>query len=196
MVLDKKKCLFFCWIIIIFSFIYPFLNSFYLINPVESILHYSGQSSIKFLLLTLSITPLIKFLKQPFLIFARKIFGLTSFCYALLHFLVYLFFELESFSIYSDFQSRPFIAYGLFAFFCLLPLAITSNNKSIKKMGVNNWKKLHQLIYPAFAFSAFHYYLKSVSKEGPKLALAYLFFGLFLLFFRAFKLNFRSRIDD
>ena len=63
-------------------------------------------------------------------------------------------------------------------------------------MGVNNWKNLHQLIYPAFAFSAFHYYLKSVSKEGPKLALTYLFFGLFLLFFRAFKLNFRSRIND
>jgi len=196
MVLDKKKCLFFCWIIIVFSFVYPFLNSFYLINPVESILHYSGQSSIRFLLLTLSITPLIKFLKQPFLIFARKMFGLTSFFYALFHFLVYLFFEIESFGIYEDFQSRPFIAYGFFAFFCLIPLAVTSSSKSIKKMGVNNWKNLHQLIYPAFAFSAFHYYLKSVSKEGPKLALTYLFFGLFLLFFRAFKLNFRSRIND
>ena len=196
MVLNKKKCLFFCWTIIIFSFVYPFLNSFYLINPVESILHYSGQSSIRFLLLTLMITPLVKFLKQPFFMLARRTFGLTSFFYALLHFLVYLFFEIESFGIYEDFQTRPFIAYGFFAFFCLIPLAVTSNNNLIKKIGVKNWKNLHQLIYPAFAFSAFHYYFKSVSKEGPGLALAYLFLGLFLLFFRAFKLSFRSRIDD
>ncbi len=198
MVLKKNKYLFFSFFLIVFSFVYPFLNAdFFSINPVESILHYSGQSSIRFILATLAISPLMTFFKKPYLIFCRKIFGLTSFFYCLIHFLIYFVFELEKSNLdflYSDAVKRPFIFYGFLSFLCLIPLAITSNQYFIKKMGSKRWKKLHQLIYLAFALSSFHYYFKSVSKEGPDLALVYISIGLLLLFFRAFKFNFRSRI--
>tara|TARA_B100000029_G_scaffold214107_1_gene212050 strand:- start:8 stop:610 length:603 start_codon:yes stop_codon:yes gene_type:complete len=199
--MDLKKNQYgnFSFFIVFLSFLYPFLNlDFFSINPVESILHYSGQSSMRFMLLTLAISPIIKLFKKSYLIFFRKTFGLASFFYCLVHFLVYFIFELEKVNLsflYFDALDRPFIFYGLMSFFCLIPLAITSNQKSIKKMGSVRWKKLHQLIYVSFAFSSFHYYFKSVSKEGPDLAFVYISIGLFLLFFRAFKFNFRSRIS-
>ena len=200
MVLKKNQYIFFSFFLIVLSFVYPFLNSgFFSVNPVESLLHYSGQNSIRFILATLAISPLMNIFKKPYLIFCRKIFGLTSFFYCLIHFLIYFVFELEKSNLsflYSDATSRPFIFYGLISFFCLIPLAITSNQYFLKRMGSEKWKKLHQLIYFSFAFSSFHYYFKSASKEGAGLALLYISIGLFLLFFRAFKFNFRSRIDD
>lgn len=129
-------------------------------NPIEFITRSTGTWTLIFLLVTLSITPLRRLFNQPGLIRLRRMFGLFAFFYASLHFITYIwldqFFELPE--IAKDIVKRPFITVGFLAFVLLIPLAATSNNAVIKRMGVRRWQRLHRLIYVIGILGVVHYW--------------------------------------
>lgn len=129
-------------------------------NPIEFITRSLGTWTLVFLLITLSITPLRKLSGWSWLIKLRRMAGLFAFFYALLHFITYIwldqFFDLHS--IYKDVIKRPFITIGFAAFILLIPLAITSSNAMIKRLGGKRWLLLHRLIYLIAVFGVLHYW--------------------------------------
>lgn len=129
-------------------------------NPIEFITRSLGTWTLVFLLITLSITPLRKLSGWSWLIKLRRMAGLFAFFYALLHFITYIwldqFFDLSS--IYKDVIKRPFITIGFAAFILLIPLAITSTNAMIKRLGGKRWQLLHRLIYLIAIFAVLHYW--------------------------------------
>jgi sulfoxide reductase heme-binding subunit YedZ len=129
-------------------------------NPVEFIQHATGDWTLRFLVFTLSITPLRKLLKLPDLIRFRRMLGLFAFFYACLHFLTYLgpdqSFDLSA--IWKDVAKRPFITVGFAAFVLLIPLAITSTAGWIRRLGGRRWQMLHRAIYISAICGVIHYY--------------------------------------
>ena len=129
-------------------------------NPVEFIQHTTGDWTLRFLVFTLSITPLRKLLKLPDLIRFRRMLGLFAFFYACLHFLTYLgpdqSFDLAA--IWKDVAKRPFITVGFAAFVLLIPLAITSTAGWIRRLGGRRWRMLHRAIYISAICGVIHYY--------------------------------------
>lgn len=129
-------------------------------NPQEFVLHTTGTLTLVFLLLTLAVTPLRKMLGLPWMVQFRRILGLYAFFYGSLHLLTYTWFD-KGFgfrAIVEDTLKRPFIFLGMFAFLALLPLAVTSTNKIIKRLGGQRWNRLHKLIFPAAIAGVLHYY--------------------------------------
>jgi methionine sulfoxide reductase heme-binding subunit len=129
-------------------------------NPVEFITHSTGTWALAILLISLAITPLRKIKTLNWLISLRRMIGLYSFFYASLHFLTYIVFDLNfNFSgVAKDIAKRPFITIGFAAFVLLLPLAITSNKFSIRKLTGKRWNQLHRLVYPAAILGIVHFY--------------------------------------
>lgn len=129
-------------------------------NPVEFIQHATGDWTLRFLVLTLCITPFRKLLKLPDLIRFRRMLGLFAFFYACLHFLTYLgpdqSFDLAA--MWKDVAKRPFITVGFTAFVLLIPLAITSTAGWIRRLGGRRWQMLHRLIYISAICGVIHYY--------------------------------------
>jgi sulfoxide reductase heme-binding subunit YedZ len=129
-------------------------------NPVEFIQHATGDWTLRFLVLTLCITPFRKLLKLPDLIRFRRMLGLFAFFYACLHFLTYLgpdqSFDLAA--IWKDVYKRPFITMGFAAFVLLIPLALTSTAGWIRRLGGRRWQMLHRLIYISAICGVIHYY--------------------------------------
>lgn len=129
-------------------------------NPIELITRSLGTWTLVFLLITLSITPLRRLSGWSWLIKLRRMAGLYAFFYALLHFITYIwldqFFDLAS--IYKDVIKRPFITIGFAAFIMLIPLALTSTNAMMKKLGGRRWQMLHRLVYPIAIFAVLHYW--------------------------------------
>ncbi len=130
-------------------------------NPIEFFLRTTGVLTLVFLLITLSITPLRKYYGWNQLIKFRRMVGLYSFFYGFLHLITYSIFDksLRVSAIASDIWQRPFIAVGMFAFFLLIPLAITSTNGMIKRLGGKNWQKLHRLTYLAAIGGVIHFWM-------------------------------------
>jgi sulfoxide reductase heme-binding subunit YedZ len=130
-------------------------------NPIEFVTRTTGILTLVFLLLTLSITPLRKLTKIQWLIRFRRMLGLYAFFYGSLHFITYVwfdkFFHLKT--IGEDILNRPFIAVGMTAFFLMVPLAITSTDKMIKRVGGKRWQSLHRLVYISAIGGVFHYWL-------------------------------------
>ncbi len=116
------------------------------VNPIEYITDFTGDWTVRFLLLALTITPLAKITKWRILKYRRAI-GMYAFLYGLLHFLNYMmldyFFDWQL--IFEDIVKRPAITFGMLAFVMLIPLALTSFNFMVKKLG-KNWLKLHQTV--------------------------------------------------
>ena len=130
-------------------------------NPIEFFLRTTGVLTLLFLLITLSITPLRKYYGWNNLVKFRRMLGLYSFFYAFLHLVTYSIFD-KSFSlsaIASDVWQRPFIAVGMLAFFLLTPLAATSTNGMIKRLGGKNWAKLHKLTYLIAILGVIHFWM-------------------------------------
>ncbi|MGB7231974.1 MAG: protein-methionine-sulfoxide reductase heme-binding subunit MsrQ [Candidatus Acidiferrum sp.] len=129
-------------------------------NPVETLQHTTGDWTLRFLVITLSITPLRKLLKLPDLIRFRRMLGLFAFFYACLHFLVYLGpdqnFDLAS--MWKDVYKRPFITVGFTAFVLLIPLALTSTAGWVRRLGGRRWRILHRAIYICAVCGVIHYY--------------------------------------
>ena len=128
-------------------------------NPIEKITHATGDWTLRFLLITLSITPLRKLLGVPWLIKFRRMLGLFAFFYACLHFTTYIwldkFFNLHE--ILADVAKRKFITVGFTAFVLLIPLAVTSTAGWIRRLGGKRWQALHRLIYFSAIAGVVHY---------------------------------------
>jgi sulfoxide reductase heme-binding subunit YedZ len=130
-------------------------------NPVEFFLRTTGVLTLVFLLLTLSITPLRKHFGWNNLIKFRRMLGLYAFFYGFLHLVAYSVFDKSGSisAIAADVLQRNFIAVGMLAFFLLIPLAVTSTNGMIKRLGGKNWARLHKLTYAAAILGAIHFWM-------------------------------------
>jgi len=154
------------------------------VNPVETLTRSTGGWTLRFLLITLSVTPLRKISGQTWLIKLRRMFGLYAFFYASLHFTTYIWFDqyFDWAAIVKDIPKRPFITVGFSAFVLLIPLAITSTNKMMKRLK-RNWTKLHQLVYVIAVLGVLHFlWLVKADTREP---LIYACILLVLLSYRA-----------
>jgi len=128
-------------------------------NPVEALEHGTGDWTLRFLLITLAITPLRKLLRLPSLIKFRRMLGLFAFFYGCLHFTTYLwvdkFFNVHE--ILADIVKRKYITVGFTAFVLLVPLAVTSTAGWIRRLGGKRWQALHRLIYVSAIAGVIHY---------------------------------------
>lgn len=155
------------------------------INPAETIQLETGRWALKFLLLSLAITPLRRITGWNILIQYRRMLGLFAFFYATLHFLSYWSFDLNfSFAaMLGDVWKRPFIALGFTAFLLMVPLALTSTKGWIRRLG-KKWTLLHRLVYAAAVLAVVHFIWKvKVFTGDPVLYAAIL---VVLLGFRLF----------
>lgn len=136
-------------------------------DPAEALAHISGEWSLRCLLLTLILSSISRWRPRWRAIALRRMVGLYSFFYAVLHLLVYLIFLLgwHWSDLLSDVIERPYITVGVGAFFLMLPLAMTSNRFSIVRLG-RNWKKLHQLVYLAVLLVLIHIWWQVRSDAG------------------------------
>jgi sulfoxide reductase heme-binding subunit YedZ len=130
-------------------------------NPIEAVTRQTGVWALRFLWITLLITPLRWLTGWNELVKFRRLLGLYVFFYATSHMLLYLgldqFFDISE--IIKDIIKRPFITIGFFSFIALIPLAITSNNAMVKRMGGRRWKQLHRLTYVIAIASSVHFYM-------------------------------------
>ena len=127
-------------------------------DPIKTIQVTTGLSVLVLLLVTLTITPLRKFAHYGELIRLRRMLGLLAFFYALLHAVTYFVFDqsLDPGLIWADTVKHPRIAVGFLAFLILIPLAVTSTDGMIRRLG-KRWTRLHRLVYPAMVLSLLHY---------------------------------------
>ena len=127
-------------------------------NPIEAIRLFTGDWTLYFLLITLAITPLRRLSGRNELVRYRRLLGLYAFFYACLHFFSYLildqFFDWQE--IWRDVLKRPYITIGTAAFVLMIPLAVTSTNNMMKRLG-KNWKRLHSLIYVTGTLGILHF---------------------------------------
>src|SRR5579863_2383144 len=128
-------------------------------NPIEFITHSTGDWTLIFLLVTLSITPLRKLTQQYWLVNFRRMLGLYAFFYGTLHLMTYVwldkFFDVHE--MLKDIAKRRFITAGMTAFVLMIPLAVTSTQWAIRKLGGKRWQALHRLIYFSAAAGVIHY---------------------------------------
>jgi len=153
-------------------------------NPIEFIQHFTGDWTLRYLLITLSVTPLRKLFNLPNLIRFRRMFGLFAFFYVCLHFLTYIgpdqAFDLGG--MWKDVAKRPFITVGFFGFVLLIPLALTSTKGWIRRLGGKRWQALHRAIYVIAVCGVVHYYW--LVKSDHRLPLLYGAILAVLLFYR------------
>jgi sulfoxide reductase heme-binding subunit YedZ len=145
-------------------------------NPIEFITHTTGDWTLRFLVITLAITPFRKALRLPQLIRFRRMLGLFAFFYALLHFSTWIgidkFFDWAE--MWKDVQKRRFITVGFTGFVLLIPLAITSTVGWIRRLGGKRWQLLHRAIYLTAVAGIIHYYWLVKSDVRKPLQYAYI----------------------
>ena len=153
-------------------------------NPLEYFTHTTGILTLVFLMLSLAVTPVRKITGIAWLIKLRRMFGLFAFFYGFVHLMAYVWFD-RGFAISTvpkDIVARPFIAIGMASFFLMVPLAITSTNKMIKRLGGKRWQKLHRVVYLAAIAGILHYYM--LVKADTRIPLAFGFALLILFAYR------------
>ncbi|MBU9811713.1 protein-methionine-sulfoxide reductase heme-binding subunit MsrQ [Rahnella sp. C60] len=163
-------------VIIYLAAILPFLwlllsinQGWFSADPAKDIQHFTGRMTLKFLLVTLLVTPVARYGKQPLLIRTRRLLGLWCFAWGTLHLLSYSFLELGINNIRllgSELISRPYLTLGIICWILLLALACTSTLWAQRKMGAG-WQKLHNLIYLIAILAPIHY-LWSVKVLSPQ----------------------------
>jgi len=128
-------------------------------NPIEFITHATGDWTLRFLLITLSITPLRKLTRQYWLIGWRRMLGLFAFFYGTLHLMTWLWLDkfFDPHEMLADIVKRRFITAGMTGFALMIPLALTSTRWAIRKLGGKRWQMLHRLIYFSAAAGVIHY---------------------------------------
>ena len=130
-------------------------------NPVEFFLRSTGVLTLVFVFLTLAVTPMRRIFGWNDLIKLRRMLGLFSFFYACLHLTTYFVFDrgLDVPGTVADVIQRPFIALGMLAFLMLVPLAVTSTNKMVKRLGGKRWARLHRLTYAVAILGVIHFWM-------------------------------------
>lgn len=129
-------------------------------NPIEALSRGLGDWTLRFLLITLAVTPLRRLSGINWLLRLRRMLGLYTFFYGLLHFLSYVWLDqfFDWSAILKDIGKRPFITVGFASFLLLIPLAATSNNAMIRRLGARRWQALHRLVYAIAVFGVLHYW--------------------------------------
>lgn len=152
-------------------------------EPIKALEHELGEIALQLLIIGLTITPLRRFLGINLIKF-RRAFGLLAFVYVALHLLVWLVLDVGILSqIWSDILKRPYITIGMAGFVLLIPLAVTSNNWSVRKLGPS-WRTLHKLAYVAAVLGATHYNMLVKTWQTEPLAYLAVILGLLALRFR------------
>ena len=152
-------------------------------DPVSTLENALGEWALWFLIAGLAISP-IQYLTGIRLVRYRRVIGLIAFAYVLLHFSVYIFLDrqMDWSAIWVDILKRPYITIGVLSFLILLPLALTSNDWSVRRLGAEAWRRLHLLVYIAAPLGALHYIL--LVKAWPIEPMIYLAVVLGLVAFR------------
>ena len=155
-------------------------------NPLEFATRTTGMLTLIFLSLTVAVTPLRKIFGINSLVKLRRMVGLFAFFYGSLHLLTYVWFDrlFNLVSVGQDVVKRPFILVGMTAFILMVPLAITSTNKMVKRLGGKRWALLHRLVYLAAIAGVIHFWM--LVKSDIRLPLTFAFILVFLLGFRLF----------
>lgn len=144
------------------------------VDPVVVIEHRLGRTALYFLIAALAVSPLLR-LTRINLIRFRRALGLLAFLYAILHVLAWMGLDMGLLwgQMAGDILKRPYLTWGMAGFGLLIPLAVTSNNLSLRRMGAAAWRRLHRLAYPATAFAGLHYlWVGKVAKPQPLFWLA------------------------
>jgi sulfoxide reductase heme-binding subunit YedZ len=130
-------------------------------NPVEFITRATGVLTLVFLVITLMVTPLRRIYGWNWLLKQRRLLGLYAFFYGVAHLLTYLAYDRDwqLQTVVGDVSQRPFIAIGMFSFALMIPLAVTSTNAMIKRLGGERWAQLHRLTYYITIGGVLHYYI-------------------------------------
>lgn len=154
------------------------------VNPVEFMTRTTGMLTLIFLMITLALTPARKVTGANWLVKFRRMLGLYAFFYGTLHLITYVWFDryFNLRSVVSDVVQRPFIAIGMTAFFLMAPLALTSTNQMIKRLGGKRWAKLHRLVYLAGIAGVVHFWM--LVKSDIRLPLTFAFILFLLLGYR------------
>ena len=152
-------------------------------NPIEKLQDTLGEWGLRFLLITLAVTPLRDWFGAPWLVQLRRMLGLYAYFYVLMHFLTWLILDQDLYwsGILTDISKRPFITIGFAALVLLTPLALTSTNGMMRRLG-KRWKTLHRLIYVIVLLGVWHYYWQV--KADVREPLVYLAIALVLLGWR------------
>jgi sulfoxide reductase heme-binding subunit YedZ len=139
-----------------------------LVEPLEFITHGSGDWTLYFLCITLAVTPLRRLANWNWLLRFRRMFGLFAFFYASLHFMTFLWFDhfFDLAGMWKDVIKRPFITVGFIAFVLLIPLAATSTNGMVKRLGGKRWRWLHRLIYVIAPLGILHFWWMKAAKNN------------------------------
>ncbi len=142
-------------------------------NPTEYITHYTGDWLLRFLLITLCVTPLRMLFKRPAITRFRRMLGLFAFFYGSLHLLTWLWISSgwDPQEMINDVIKRAYITVGMAGYLGMIPLAITSTAGWVRRMGFKRWQKLHRLIYFSSAAGVVHYYW--LVKSDVRLPLMY-----------------------
>ena len=153
-------------------------------NPLQFATTTTGMLTLIFLSLTVAITPLRRIFGVNSLVKLRRILGLFAFFYGALHLLTYIWFDrlFNLISVGQDVVRRPFILAGMIAFVLMVPLAITSTNKMVKRLGGKRWAKLHRLVYLSAIGAVVHFWM--LVKSDVRLPLTFGFILAFLLGYR------------
>jgi methionine sulfoxide reductase heme-binding subunit len=137
-------------------------------NPAEALIRSTGDWTLRFLCITLAVSPLRVMSGQPALLRFRRMLGLFAFFYVVLHFLSYAWldmgFELQA--IVKDIPKRPFALVGFLAFVLMAPLAATSFNRAIKALGAKRWQTLHKLVYVVVLLGLLHFFWMRAAKNN------------------------------
>jgi sulfoxide reductase heme-binding subunit YedZ len=162
-------------------------------NPLEFVTRTTGMLTLVFLFLTLAVSPLRRILALNWLIKFRRMLGLFAFFYGCLHLLTYVAFDryFRLTTIPGDIATRRFIAVGMAAFFLMLPLAITSTDAMIKRLGGKRWALLHRVVYGAGILGVLHYFM--LVKSDWRVPMTFAFLLAVLLGFRAFARYYQTR---
>ena len=161
-------------------------------NPLEFVTRTTGMLTLVFLFITLAVSPLRRITGLNWLVRFRRMLGLFAFFYGFLHLLTYVAFDrfFRFSTIPADIAGRRFILVGMLALLLMLPLAITSTDKMMRRLGGKFWTRLHRAVYVAAVLGVAHYYL--LVKSDVRTPLTFGFLLLLLLGFRVFARYYKS----
>ena len=166
---------------------YQFVTGNLGVNPIEKLMDELGLMALRLIIITLMITTLSNIKPLKSIVVLRRMIGLFAFYYVCLHFSTYIVLDhfLDMQFIIQDIIKRPFITFGFISFLFLIPLASTSTNNMIKRLGFKLWKKIHYLIYPVAILASMHFYvLVRADKTEPVI---YMGIIILLLLHRIYK---------
>jgi len=144
-------------------------------NPVEAILRWLGTWTLVLLLITLTITPLRRLTGWNWLVRLRRMLGLYCAFYATLHIVAFVWLDhwFDAAAIGADIVKRPYLTLGFLAYLLMIPLALTSTNAMVRRLGGRNWQRLHRLVYLIAALGVAHYWFHKLAKNDLALPAVY-----------------------